>query len=460
MKTTRFCRRTCVTLWLLACAANATAQDDEQAAFFRDPLFKRAVLASYGVRTDMEPSLDAEERLHMEKIIELLGSPQGFYKARVYMRDIVRDPNGNPVFDFTLANIYFQQDMPHVAAKYYRRAIGKFESYQRAHKNLGLIEVHLGEFEQALRPLRRAIELGPADGLSYGLLGYAYSMTGQFVSAELPYRMAVTLQPELMDWKLGLAKCLFKQLKHEEAASLCDELIRRDGENVDFWLLQANAYLGMRQPLLAAQNYEYLAAMGKAPPESLNVLGDIYVNEGNMDLAADAYVRALEGEAKPDADRYLRNAEVLVARAAFEGSATVLHQLRERLGTEMTPSQQKRALKLEARMAAAQGAANEQQVALLQSIVELDPLDGEAHILLAQHHERNDDLERAIFLFEAARNIEGFEGEACLRHGQALVRAGRYGEALALLKRALQLQPGDALEDYVKQVERVALGRR
>ena len=85
-------------------------------------------------------------------------------------------------------------------------------------------------------------------------------------------------------------------------------------------------------------------------------------------------------------------------------------------------------------------------------------MDGEALILLAMHHAASD-VEKAIFYYERAQGIEKFEGDARLRHGQLLVRNGRYQEALPLLKRAQELNPRDDVQNYIEQVERAARAR-
>ena len=45
------------------------------------------------------------------------------------------------VFDFTLANVYFQQEQLEQAAVCYEQAVKKYPKFRRAWKNLGLIRV-------------------------------------------------------------------------------------------------------------------------------------------------------------------------------------------------------------------------------------------------------------------------------------------------------------------------------
>lgn len=126
------------------------------------------------------------------------------------------------------ANIHFQEDRLTNALTCYSAAIEKFPSFQRAYKNKGLILIRLGDFEAALEPLSKCIELGANDGLTYGLLAYAYTMTEQYVLAESAYRLAMMLQPKTLDWKLGLCRTLFRQQKYGEAIAMCDELLRKE----------------------------------------------------------------------------------------------------------------------------------------------------------------------------------------------------------------------------------------
>lgn len=422
---------------------------------WRDPSFRKQFLGTYAARMETEPRPSSVEQELLEKIAPLMATDEGMKKARELL--IKNSSSGSTaVYDFTIGNIYFQFNEPETAVKWYRRAVEKFPSFLRAHKNLGLYYVQNGAFEDGVASLTRAIELGARDGMTMGLLGYACSMIGQFTAAESAYREAMMLQPHMLDWKLGLAKCLFRQWEYERAAVLCGELIEKDPMKPDYWILQANAYLGMKKPMKAAENYEYLFAANRATPAALNTLGDIYVNEGLMDLARGAYARALDAEEEPDLGRYLRNAEVLAARGAHHEAEHLIARFEPRIRQLQDTALRKRLLKLQARLAAARGAGDEEQAALLEDMVRLDPMDGEALILLARHHAERDRLEKACFYFERAEQLEEHEALACLRHGQALVKNGRYREAVPLLKRSMELQPREELERYLEQIERLA----
>ena len=74
--------------------------------------------------------------------------------------------------------------------------------------------------------------------------------------------------------------------------TLFGELIQAKPDNADYWLHQANAYLGLAESTKAATNYEVVRRMGKADAKVLNQLADIYINEGTYDLALAEYREA------------------------------------------------------------------------------------------------------------------------------------------------------------------------
>ena len=59
--------------------------------------------------------------------------------------------------------------------------------------NLGLSLIHQGAFDDALRPLARAVELEPGVATFQNNLGMALERTGQFTAAVDAYRAAVSI---------------------------------------------------------------------------------------------------------------------------------------------------------------------------------------------------------------------------------------------------------------------------
>lgn len=429
---------------------------DSELALWNDPDFKRRFTESYIAETDIEPRVTERERAQLQQVLELIGA-QDVSRAATLLRKS-GGPAASAVFDFTLGNLYFQQEELFQASSAYSDAVGKYPKFRRAWKNLALVHVRRGEFDEAAAAFARVIELGGGDAVTYGLLGFTYANLGQHMSAESAYRLAVLLDPITPDWAMGLARSFFEQKRYADAVTLCGELIAKDPNRVDLWLLQANAFIGLDQPMRAAENFEIALGLGYAASETRTTLGDIYVNEQLFELGVQNYLLALEERPEPDAARLLRAAKIMTAQGAHTECAALIAGIESIVGGDLETGARAELLKIKVRLAAARGA-GEEEASTLEQIVQLDPLDGEALILLGQHWGRVGEVEKAVFYFERAEGLEAFEADARVRHAQLLVGEGRYAESLPLLRRAQALRPRENIQRYLEQIERAAQSR-
>jgi tetratricopeptide (TPR) repeat protein len=425
-------------------------------SIWNDPVFKQRFAESYLAETDIEPRLDLDERDQMQAVLELLAKDK--VDAAIQMLQKLQKSSKNAAFDFTLGNLHFQREELDLAIANFQRAIDKFPRFRRAHQNLGILHIRRTEFAPAMAALVRVIELGGGNATTYGLLGYAHGSLDNPLAAESAYRMASLLDPNTMDWKMGLARAFLKQKRFAELAALCSSLLAKEPARGDLWMLQANAYLGLEQATKAAENFEIADRLGAASVESLNLLGDIYTNGEQYELAVDAYSRALRKDPNAKPERTLRGVKALVARSAHGPAKQLLQLLQKERGAQLEVAEQKELLKLKARLATAEGA-GEEEAKVLAEVVALDPLDGEALLLLGLYENRTGNPEQAIFYYQRAASLEKFEADAKIRHAQLLVGQGKYSEAVPLLRRAQQLQPRDNLQQYLDQVERLAANR-
>ncbi len=433
-------------------AGSLTAQPSINQQLWSDPTFVNEFLGSYGFLAGAEPQISDEEKEALRNLIDLIkASP----KAAIQALEPQITKSSSAAFDFILANLYFQDGNLAKAEQYYGNAVVKHPDFRRAYKNLGLVQVQQGDFDKAIKTISKAMELGEVDGRSYGLLGYGYLTQEKYYPAEVAYRQAILMQPEVTDWKVGLARCLLETQRYTDAIALFETLLQDEPNNADYWLLQANAYLGKGESMPAAKNLELVRRMGAADLSTLTLLGDIYMNNNAADLALEAYLAATEKATASDSKPLLRAAELLTRSGNLEQASTMIEQTRAALRTKLDDSSELKLLTLEAKIARAQGD-DEAAVKLLTEIVERDALNGEAIIELANFYADQGDMAKAINRFEQAEKIEAFERDALVAHAQARVRNGEYKEALPLLRRALQLKSDSNLEDYAQRVERAA----
>jgi len=435
---------------------DATHLSQLELELWNSPAFQKHFTESYLAETEIEPAITQSEREKMMKVLEFFSADKVDEAVKLLEKNT--NEASSAVFDFTLANIYLQREKIEEATTLYEQAVRKHPKFRRAWKHLGLAHFQSGQKAKALPALTKVLELGGGDVYTYGMLGAAYSAVADYLSAESAFRMAILLDPAPLDWKLGLAESLAHQKRYAEVVSLCDRLIAEDPNRVEMWLWQADAYIGLHQPVQAAINYEFVDRLGRSTTRTLYTLGDIYVNEGLFETAVSSYVRAIEMNPHHSAERVIRAAKVLMAHAALDDTKRLIASIETLQGNHIGTAERKDLLKLRARIAMAEGAGGE-EVRVLEEIVSIDPMDGESLILLGQHAGRAGDSDKAAFYFERAESLEPYEADAKVRRAQLLVKEGKYTEALPLLRRAQDLKPRDDVQKYLEQVERLAKSR-
>lgn len=432
-------------------------EDHPLAAVWNDPEFARRLAGSYGFLSDAEPRLSAEEQAaYRDKVLPLLREDPS--KAIPELRALAK-PGASAVFDFTLGTLCFQAEDFTNAVAHFEQALVKFPDFRRAQRNLALALVRAGRVGEAVGPLTRTIELGGGDGKILGLLGYAHLSEGRLVSAEGAYRQAAVYEPGNLDFQLGLVKCQIGLGQLDAAAALLDELIRRHPEKEALWALQANVFVQREQGDRAIVNLEILRRMGKAGAAQLALLGDLHLMQENREMALSAYLASLDKEGGGAASRALRAAEILVGRGAYPQARELLARVRAVAAASAEGDEEGRLLRLEARVALAEGR-GEEGLRILETLAGRNPLDGDALLLAGDHLARSGDAERAAFRYEAAAKIGGFEPDAYLKLAQLRVGQQKYTEAVELLRRAQKLKPRDNVARYLEKVEQAAARAR
>jgi Flp pilus assembly protein TadD len=363
-------------------------------------------------------------------------------------------PGASPVFDFTIGNIYFQNEDLTNAAKYFEVALTKFPDYRRAQKNLAFVLVRDGKYDAAIKPLTRTISLGGGDGKVFALLGFAYMNQGRYASAEAAYAQALVFEPDNMEFRLGAVRSAIATANYDHALSLLDELITLHPERENLWTLQANIYIQKEQPAKAAISLEMLRRLGKATAQNLYLLGDLYMTQEARDLALAVYLEAIEKDNGQNTVKALRAAQILVSRGAWDESRQLFKKIR---GTnlKLADADELKLLKLESKVAMSTGAGAE-AIRVLEKIIERNPLDGEALLLAGDYYARNDQRETAEFRYDTASKLTGFEADAFVKHAQLLVQSQKYAQAAELLRKAQKVKPRDNVQRYLEKVEQLA----
>lgn len=439
------------TLTLLPLIVNAK-NNNPMSELWNDPQFQKEFTASYGTLAGYEPTLSEEDKSTLRTLIKIIKArPEQAIKQ---LSEQIKEDD-SAAFDFILANLYFQEGNLINAEKFYLQAIKKYPAFRRAYKNLGFVNIQNGDYVSAINSISKSMELGDVDGRAYGLLAYSYLTQENYYPAEAAYRQAILMQPEVVDWKLGLARCLLEMGQYSDAVAIFETLITNDPNNTDYWILQSNAYLGLDESLKAARNLEVVQRLNKADIQTLSLLGDIYMNNEMPDLALNAYLLAAELAQDEDLDLLIKSAKVLTLTVNYEQAETIIGKIRNDFSDKIDEADDLELLTYEAKIARAKGQ-DDLAASLLIQIIERDLLNGEAIIELAKYYADQGKLPEAITRFEQAQKIRKYERPALVAHAQTLVNNKRYDEALPLLNRALRIESDRNLKDYKDRVERAA----
>ncbi|NBQ24906.1 MAG: tetratricopeptide repeat protein [Verrucomicrobia bacterium] len=401
-------------------------------AFWNSPQFQKQFLASYGVRSNVEPRFEnPEEQIFYSQLGDTIrDQPQEAIKKITQQLNA----SSSAILSYTLGSLFFQEGQYQEAIKHYEVALSQFPDYLRAHKNLGIALIREERFGDSITHLVETINLGGADGTVYGLLGNAYLNLEKYASARLAYQNATLLDAENPLWELGIIKCAIATERYQEAVSLLDGVLSKQPDNAALWALQGNVYLQMEESDKAAVNFEILRKSGKATLQHLMLLGDIYMLSESIDLALAVYLEAIEQDGKGDIRRSLNAARILLNQGAWEPASamfTKIRQAHEPTHGTVPPR-------------------------VLEQIIEKNPLDAEALLLAGDFYMQAEDFEKALFRFEMVARIPGSESDGWVKQATVLVKQQQYTRAIELLEKAQKSNPRDNIQKFLDSVKRVA----
>ncbi|NLT69545.1 MAG: tetratricopeptide repeat protein [Verrucomicrobiaceae bacterium] len=423
---------------------------------WKSPTFRKALTASYGIDSRIEPHITQDEAFYLDKVSTAMASEDRPAAIKTLTDSSLLDDS--TIMLFTLASLQFEDGKTEEAVGLFQRAIEKFPNFRDAHRNLAIALLRLDRFDEAKTHLVRALELGSQDGLTAGLLGYCHARDEHHQAALDAYRLAMLTQPGEYQWRIGEAQALQALGHSREAAAIYQSLLADDPVGTDTWLAQADIWIHLDQPLRAVANLEIVHRSGTLDPSATLSLGHLYHQNGLPDLALERYRAAILAEEPVrlaravDALELLTNASDWARAKALAGliASSEIYQAAladDKADTQLTSrlTRSRALIELESGDAAA-GAK------LVEDWLAREPLDGLSLILLARFREGKDRIEEAVMLLEQAERIPEHAAAAHLAHGQILVAQSRYEEAVEQLEKSHELKPGKSVAEYLKAV--------
>lgn len=415
-------------------------------AYWQDEAFLKSFNGSYRINARIEPTVTSEERGLLVSIQKLMADGK--------REDALKKLQGSPLakssaaIAYNIGNLCFELGESEKAVAAYQKAIEKFPNFRRAHRNLGYVYARENDWEKATPELEEAIRLGDQDGGTYGQLAYGRMQNAQYASALQAYRLAQVTQPESVDWKAGVAQCLQHLERNREALALMEEVIAARPDEPAYYVLQASILLTLDRSDEAMTNLELVRRIGKLDAENHLLLASLHLRAGSAKLARPLLIEAMEMDPKPAMVSAL-NALEFVTRVREWGLARELAVILDKAYPESESAKLKqRQLRLGALIDIDSGADPAGGAKVLEGLIKVDPLDGEALILLARYRVGEKRMQEAEMLLQQALRVEGSTYEASLDLAKLYVALKRYRDALEFLDEAMVLRPSQSVEEY------------
>ncbi len=115
------------------------------------------------------------------------------------------------------------------ALEHYEKAIAEDPAFGDAYVEMAYIQLRLGDERRAVENLRKAIRVA-GHPLAYYNLGWIYEGRDRPERAEMLYRKALTVNPEMADAHLGLGAILLNRGRVDEALTHVDRAAQLDAD--------------------------------------------------------------------------------------------------------------------------------------------------------------------------------------------------------------------------------------
>jgi len=418
--------------------------------YWRDPAFRKAFNGSYRIEARIEPSVTSAERGLLVEVQELMENGRRTNAVEKLKGSGLTAKSA--ALTYNLGNLLFESGEDEEAEKAFRKAIGMYPSFRRAHRNLAMALVRSDRMDEALEPLLEAVRLGDASGATYGLLGYCRLRRGEWASALQAYRLAQVSEPEVPEWKAGVAQCLENLGGRAEAAALLDEVIRMRPAVASYAVLQARLLLDLDRPEDAVKTLELPRRLGTLDADGLLLLADLHLRAGRgndaVAMVEQAFAPGPAPMAAADPGRVISLIHLAMNVSEWDLSRALLEKVR----TE-DPSAALR--RVEARYLIASEDDEARGEAILRELLKTDPTDAESLIALGQHLANGDRLDDAELLFQRATVVDTHAADAWIELARLYVASRRYERALEAVDKSLELRPAGALEAYRESLARL-----
>jgi tetratricopeptide (TPR) repeat protein len=184
--------------------------------------------------------------------------------------------------------------------------------------------------------------------------------------------------------------------------------------------------------------------------DGLLLLGDLYANQHLLREAVEIYAQLADRVPEIGTGRLVVIARSLIQANDLDGAGAILERV-----DALDAAGQPEFMRLRAsHFMARENWQKARQV--LDDLLRLEPLDGDALLLLAACESRLGNSARAEFLLEQAIQVPEFAFRANVELANLALRQRRYGMGLTHLQKALNIERSSALLEHIERIKPLA----
>ena len=174
-----------------------------------------------------------------------------------------------------------------------------------AWNNLGIAYGHLGRYNDAIEPFRKALRIDPKNAAAWYNLGRVYNYLQRRNDAIEAYRQALRINPEDADVWYNLGRAYHFLQRNNDAIEAYRQALRINPENASAWDDLGIAYVNLERYDDALEAHRQALRINPENADAWNNLGDAYGHLGRYNDAIEAFRQALR--INPENARTWRN---------------------------------------------------------------------------------------------------------------------------------------------------------
>lgn len=350
---------------------------------------------------------------------------------------------------FLLADSYLQAGKLEIAEKEFRKVAIQSPGFPGLNLKMAELYNRSGRPREATAAAGKELQLQPENAEAWKLSGLAEILQGNLEAGETRLRQANRLAPRDTGIQMELAACLVRNRKTDEAQRLLEDLVARDGNNIEALQRLARLENALGRQERSLELFRRITQIDPGQVDAWYMTGLLLLEKRDTE-GAEKIAGQLQGKF-PDSNRGLQlTGLVRYFRGEFEEAVVCLQKASgatpDLLSFYMLGMSFYNLGKFEL-------ASNQ-----FQRFLDYRPDAAQPRIVLGLIHLRQNRPEQAVGELERALKADEASPLAHSALASALLALGRYDQAMAEFDRAIALDPGLAQAHLRKGLFNLARG--